>query len=156
AASLTDGLAFSLANLPARPVEPAFPDMRVQPLPATLVQLPWETSTAWCLARIDSADAHCACSPRNVLERAVVAYQALGLTVITAPELEFYLLKRDPQGRLRRSEDEFCKVYTVGEHSDPAGLVRALLRYGNQIGLDATTCHHECGRGQYEINLNHG
>jgi glutamine synthetase len=33
------------------------------------------------------------------------------------------------------------------------GLCR---RYGNAMGLEITTAHHECGRGQYEINLHHG
>jgi glutamine synthetase len=156
AANLTDGLAFSLASLPARPAEPAFPDLRVKLLPSTLARLPWETATAWCLAQVDPADFHSPKSPRNILERTVADYQELGLTPIIAAELEFYVLKRQPHSHPTRSQDEMCMTYTMGSLADPSGLVRILLRYANQIGLDATTAHHECGRGQYEINLNHG
>jgi glutamine synthetase len=156
AANLTDGLAFSLTNLPARPAEPAFPDMRVRLLPSTLVGLPWEPATAWCLAQIDPADIHSAKSPRNILVRAVSEYEAMGLRPITAVELEFYVLERQSKGLPTRSQDQLCMTYTMGNLSDPSGLVRTLLRYANQIELDATTAHHECGRGQYEINLNHG
>jgi glutamine synthetase len=156
AAGLTSGLALSLASLPTRPAEPTYPDMRVLPVPDTLARLPWEPGIAWCTSRLDAADEHGAKSPRSILERAVAAYRGLGLTPITAAELEFYLVKRDEQGRLTAAESESCMVYTLGDRSDPSGLVREMLRYGNEIGLDVTTAHHECGRGQYEINLNHG
>ncbi len=155
-ANLTDGLAISLASLPARPAEPAFPDLRVLPLLETLAQIPWEKDTAWCIATVDPKDVHSSKSPRNLLERAVAAYQAIGLTPIAAPELEFYLLKRGVDGRIEPIENEPSMVYMLGERADPGGLVRAMLRYANEAGLMATAAYHECGRGQYEINLQHG
>jgi glutamine synthetase len=179
AANLADGLNFSLANLAervaasprseprpdvkARPGEEidssptvVFPDMRVKVIPATLVHLPWEPSTAWCLATVDDDDAQSACSSRNLLERVVSQYHGIGLETASAPELEFYLLRRDAQGQLRRYTDDLSMIYTTGTRSDPEGVVLEMLRYGRQIGLDVVASHHECGRGQYEINLNHG
>jgi glutamine synthetase len=158
-ANLADGLTFSLANLannPGAAIDPLFPDMRVRPLPATLVRLPWEPTVAWCLAVVDPADPRHPRSVRGVLERAVADYAAIGLQPIVAAELEFYLLRRDAQGRLVRSSDELCMVYTTGERADPHGVVRELVRHADQIGLQVLAAHHECGAGQYEINLHHG
>jgi glutamine synthetase len=156
AASLFDGLSFSLADLPARSVEPTYPDMRVRVLPASLVRVPWERTTAWCLAEVDAADKHISLCSRHLLVQALAAFRALGLTVIAAPELESYVLQRDAQGRFIRLENASALPYAIGEHTDPSGLLCAIVRCGNEIGLDITTAHHECGRGQYEINLNHG
>lgn len=158
-ANLADGLSHSLASLGERiaggPVDPSFPDMRMAPVVSTLAPIPWDPPTAWCIARVDPADPRAAIAPRNVLERAVADFQALGLTAVCAAELEFYLLKRDERG-LSRYTNQCSMIYTVGERSDPLGLVREMARAGRQAGLDVTALHHECGRGQFEINLNHG
>jgi glutamine synthetase len=171
-ANLADGLSHSLTQLGDRiaggPVDRAFPDMRVRPMPATLAQLPWDPSTAWCLATIDPDDPRSASSPRSVLERAAAELRALGLTAVCAAELEFYLLKSErpeggsrpreaaPMPGLSRYTNQFSMIYTVGERADPQSVVREMVRSGRQVGLGVTAIHHECGRGQFEINLNHG
>jgi glutamine synthetase len=158
-ANLADGLSHSLAALGDRiaggPVDLRFPDMRIKPLPSTLSPVPWDPSTAWCIAHVDPADPRAACAPRNVLERAVADFQTLGLTAICAAEYEFYVLERNERG-LSRYTNQFSMIYTVGERSDPQGLVREMVRAGRGAGLEVTAVHHECGRGQFEINLNHG
>jgi len=158
-ANLADGLSHSLASLGERiaggPVDLSFPDMRIKPVPATLAAMPWEPTTAWCIASVDAGDPRASTAPRNVLERAVGDFQDIGLTAICAAEFEFYLLKRDDRG-LSRYTDQFSMIYTVGERSDPQGLVREMVRAGRQAELEVTAAHHECGRGQFEINLNHG
>jgi glutamine synthetase len=158
-ANLADGLAFSLAQLSERiaggPVDTSFPDMHVQLLPSTLAPMPWDSSMAWCLARVDPSDRHSAYASRNVLERAVAEYRAIGVSPQCAAEFEFYLLKREAAG-FTRYTDHFSMIYTMGERSDPQGLLREMARVGREAGLDLTAVHHECGRGQFEINLNHG
>ena len=71
-----------------------------------------------------------------------------------AAELEFYLLKRETSG-FTRYTNQFSMVYTVGDRADPQSVVREMVRNGRLVGLGVTACHHECGRGQFEINLNH-
>ena len=157
-ANLADGLSHSLARLSARiagsPVDRAFPDMRVTPIASTLAQLPWDPSIAWCLATIDPADPRSVLSPRSALERASAAFRALGFAAMCAAELEFYLLKRETSG-FTRYTNQFSMVYTVGDRADPQSVVREMVRNGRLVGLGVTACHHECGRGQFEINLNH-
>jgi glutamine synthetase len=171
AASLANGLAFDLGN-PVRD-SGAYPDMRIYPVEATLAQLPWDASIAWCLgsvAKESGADPsppplsrgergaveHSLRSTRSLLARATQAYESIGLSVIAAAELEFYLLRQKGDGRVEPLENEPAMFYTTGDRADPSGVVRLCRRYGNAMGLEITTAHHECGRGQYEINLNHG
>ena len=158
-ANLADGLSHSLARLGDRiaggPVDPSFPDMKIQPLAATLAPMPWDPVTAWCIAHVDPGDRCAASAPRNALERAVSAFQSIGLTAVCSAELEFYLLQQGERG-LSRYTNQLSMIYTVGERSDPQGLVREMVRAGRQAGLEVTAVHHECGRGQFEINLNHG
>jgi glutamine synthetase len=159
-ANLADGLAFSLAQLSDRiaggPVDPRFPDMRVRPVLSTLTVLPWDPATAWCLGRVDADDPRGAAAPRSALERAAAAFRDAGLTAVCAAELEFYLLTRGVQGGFGRYTDQMSMIYTVGDRSDPQGVVRDMVRCGRELGLDVVAVHHECGRGQFEINLNHG
>jgi glutamine synthetase len=157
-ANLADGLSHSLARLSDRiaagPVDPAFPDMRIRPLPSTLAQLPWDPSTAWCLATVDPGDSRSAISPRSVLDRAIAAFDAIGLAAVCAAEFEFYLLKREA-GTLARYTNQFSMIYTVGDRADPQSIVREMVRHGRAVGLGVVASHHECGRGQFEINLTH-
>jgi glutamine synthetase len=153
AASLANGLAFDLAS-PVRDGG-AYPDMRIYPIEATLVQLPWEASTAWCIGSVAESE-HSLRSTRSLLARAAEAYESLRLRVIAAAELEFYLVRQNRHGGIDRLENESAMFYTSGDRADPTGLVGQCRRHGNAMGLEITTAHHECGRGQYEINLHHG
>jgi glutamine synthetase len=157
-ANLADGLSHSLAHLSDRiaggPVDAAFPDMRMRPIVATLAQLPWDPSTAWCLATVDPGDPRSASFPRSALERAVAGFRALGLTAVCAAEFEFYLLGHDA-GKWSRYTNQFSMIYTVGERADPQSIVREMVKSGRLVGLGVSAFHHECGRGQFEINLTH-
>ena len=52
----------------------------------------------------------------------------LGLDPIVGPELEFFLVVRDPAAPngVRRHVDHLSMVYTVGPQADPGGLVRRM------------------------------
>jgi glutamine synthetase len=154
AASLASGLAFDLANVVRD--SGAYPDMRVYPIQATAVQLPWDASAAWCIGSVARESEPSMRSTRSLLKRAAEAYENIGLRVIAAAELEFYLLGHNGDGKIERLENESAMFYTSGDRADSTGLVGQCRRYGNAMGLEITTAHHECGRGQYEINLNHG
>jgi len=154
AASLANGLAFDLRS-PVRNGG-AYPDMRVYPVEATLVQLPWDASIAWCIGSVAQESEHSLRSTRSLLARAAEAYGSIGLRVIAAAELEFYVLRLGADGKIQPLENESAMFYTSGDRADPTGLMGLCRRYGNALGLEVTTAHHECGRGQYEINLNHG
>ena len=78
-------------NVVAGP-EHGFQDILARPDLDTLVPVPWEQDTAWCLADLFRMDGSpYGVDPRAALRRAVAGYAELGLTPIVGPELEFYL-----------------------------------------------------------------
>ena len=77
-----------------------FRDMQVVADLETLRIVPWERETAICLAdcRLDGEPLEA--DPRNILRRAIAAAEAKGLNISVGHELEFFLLRRTPEGRL--------------------------------------------------------
>jgi glutamine synthetase len=134
-------------------------DLAVRPDLDTLRVVPWLPEVAWCLGEAWTLDgsSHWPVCPRNLLRRVVADYAELGLAPIVAPELEFFLLERDPAapGGLRRYVDELSRVYTVGAVSDPREVVLRMLLWCDELGLEAFAANHEYMSSQYEINVKH-
>jgi len=95
--------------------------------------------------------------PRGTVRQAVEDLRAIGLDPIVGPELEFYLVQRDPAAThgIRRRVDQLSMVYTVGPQADPDGLVRGMTEALTQLGLEVFAVSHEFMNSQYEINLRH-
>jgi len=155
-ANLTDGLASNVTDAPGLAPERGFPDMMIRPLVETLVPIPWEPATAWCLGTVTDVAGGSDQAPRCLLERAVAAFAELGLIPVIAVELEFYLLRSVEGGGYQRYADGHSMVYTVGGRADPLGVMRAMVDAASALGLEVTAANHEFGRGQFEINLVHG
>jgi glutamine synthetase len=161
-----EGVAFCAAvmgtDLRHTPVvggDEGYVDFAIRPDLSTLRQVPWQPEVAWCLGEawtLDGSD-HWPVCPRALLERVIDSYAAKGLTPIVAPELEFFLLERDPDahGGLRRYVDELSRVYTVGAVSDPREIVLRMLLWCDELGLQAFAANHEFMNSQYEINVKH-
>jgi glutamine synthetase len=162
---LEHGLSFCAAvmgtDLRHTPVvggEAGYPDLVARPDLATMVTLPWEPGVAACLADVEpTPGGPPVADPRGAVRRAVAGLAELGLAPVVGPELEFFLVERDPSapGGIRRRVDRPSMVYTVGPQADPGGLVRAMTEALAQIGLEASAVSHEFMAGQYEINLRH-
>jgi glutamine synthetase len=148
-----------LQHTPVLGGEVGYPDLLAMPDLDTLVPLPWEPNVAACLADLgpvpggpDPAD------PRGAVRRAVAGLQEFGYTPQIGPELEFFLLDRDPDSPtgVRRRVDRPSMVYTVGPQVDPGGFIRSLTEQLSAMGLGAYAANHEYMNSQYEINLHHG
>jgi glutamine synthetase len=139
-------------DLPSFAADSAFPDMHSQVDLTTGRVLPWQPDTAWFIA--DLRDDR-GLSPRSALRRALGELDALGLTALTSPELEFYLLEEAGSAGARYGGSPGL-AYTTGRHADPRGSFRRIHRGLVELGLDVTTAHHEFSPGQFEINLHHG
>ncbi len=165
-AAVEHGLCFCAAvmgtDLRHTPVvggEEGYPDFIARPDLATMQTLPWDPGVASCLADLEAvgADGPGFPDPRGAVRRAVEAVSALGFEAIVGPELEFFLVVRDPAapGGVRRHVDNLSMVYTVGPLADPGGLVRRITEQLEQIGLGVFAVNHEFMNSQYEINLRH-
>ena len=160
------GLAFCAAvfgtDLRHTPVvggEQGYPDFIAFPDRATLRPLPWEPGVCSCLADLrPAAEGAAFPDPRSALRIACEQVRELGFEPIVGPELEFFLVVRDPEAPngVRRLLDNLSMVYTVGPLADREGLVRGMTEHLEQIGLDVFAVNHEFMNSQYEINLRHG
>jgi glutamine synthetase len=148
-----------LRHTPVVGGEEGYVDLAVRPDLSTLRVVPWQREVAWCLGEawtVDGSSPWPVC-PRAALRRVTEAYEERGLVPVVAPELEFFLLERDPEapGGLRRYVDELSRVYTVGAVSDPRGIVLKMLLWCDELGLQAFAANHEFMNSQYEINVKH-
>ena len=147
-----------LRHTPVVGGEAGYPDLIARPDLSTMVTLPWEPGVACCLADLRAAQEGVAiCDPRGALRAAVETVRGLGFDPIVGPELEFFLLTRDPSATngVRRHVDNLSMVYTVGPQADPGGIVRKMTEDVSALGLDVFAVNHEFMNSQYEINLRH-
>jgi glutamine synthetase len=87
----------------------------------------------------------------------VATFEEIGLSPVVGPELEFFLVEKDPQAPngVRRYVDNLSMVYTVGPQADPRGVVRGIAEALSTLGMGTFASNHEFMNSQYEINLHH-
>ncbi len=131
------------------------PDLLTRIDAETVTAMPWEPGVAMVIADAFNPDHSVSeLAPRSVLQRVVAQYEALGLTPIVGPELEFYIAKHDENG-WRRGLDRTGRVYTTGAHVDPDGHFLNLMRMLDGMDIGVFAGNHEFSPSQYEINLWH-
>jgi glutamine synthetase len=145
---------------------PCDDDMLLQPDTSTIRRLPWAESPSAQLIHdcVDKAGNPIAFSPRYVLRKVLDLYHAEGWKPVIAPELEFYLVAKNPDstqplttpiGRTGRTEKE-GQSYSVEALHEFSKLYKTLNEYCVAQGLKIDGVIHEEGMGQMEINLMHG
>lgn len=118
--------------------------------------LPWEPGVAVALAETRTGDGEAApVAPRTVLTNVMARFAERGLTPVVGPELEFYLCRRDDNGRLTRAINAPGKVYMNGPTVDPDGVVLRMMRQIGDLDLGVFAANHEFSPSQYEINIWH-
>lgn len=141
-------------------------DLKLMPDLSTLSAVPWETDpTAQVICDLVHQDGRqVEFAPRNVLKRVIRAYEDRGLKAVVAPEIEFYLVRKNP-------DPDYPLTPPVGRSGRPIGggqgysiagvnefdeLIDDIYHFSEAQGLEIDTLIHEEGAGQLEINLRHG
>jgi glutamine synthetase len=141
-------------------------DLKLVPDLSTLSVVPWEEDpTAQVICDLVHQDGRLVeFTPRNVLRKVVAAYEKRGLKPVVAPEIEFYLVRKNP-------DPDYPLVPPVGRSGRPIGggaaysiagvnefdeLIDDIYHFSEGQGLEIDTLIHEEGAGQLEINLRHG
>ena len=126
--------------------------MNVIPDLATLRPVPWERSTAICLADCWVDGEPLPSAPRGILKRAIAEAAAHGYRVACGHELEFFLLRRVSDGRYEPYVPGLGLVYRLDPRVDPEGVVRAMEDAVRGLGLPFVCANHEYDPSQWEIN----
>ena len=141
-------------------------DLRLIPDIQTARAVPWASDvTVQVIHDLHALDgAPVPFAPRNVLKRVLDLYAEEGWRPVVAPELEFYLTKRNtdadypvepPVGRTGR-QGVGRQAYSISSVDEYEPIIEAIYDFLTAQGLEIDTIIQEGGAGQIEINLNHG
>jgi glutamine synthetase len=152
----TDGAGF--AGYAAGPVgqRPNDPDLIAMPDPASFTPLPWKPEVARlaCDLYVDGEPwPYC---PRTILRNQLAKAKELGYELKIGAELEYFLLKRLPDGSLAIADDldtmdQPC--YDMRALTRNLDFVSMISRYLNELGWDNYATDHEDANGQFEQNF---
>ena len=141
------------------------PDVPCSVVPGSLAPVPWSSRPmAQGLFRMFSADGTpFKADPRAVVERATAPLRKMGISIVMATELEFYLL----DAKANRPKPRAPRVPGIGRpqpgvqvyHPDDLNEVQPFLDdvydYCEAQNIPADTVISEYAPGQFEINLLH-
>ncbi len=132
-------------------------DMLVRPDPSTFAVLPWRGDhhgTARMFCDVLTPDGEPTLSdPRTVLKRALNRAGEHGLTFYTHPEIEFYLLKREPEPGTEPEPVDRAGYFDHVPRGTTHDFRRAAITVLESMGISVEFSHHEGGPGQNEIDL---
>ena len=138
-------------------------DMTARPIAGTLKPATWLAAPTGqlLLTMFDGEGKPAAADPRHALVRVVERLRARGLTPVVACEIEFYLLREEPGGKLvtagggRTSERQKIDAYSLQRLDDLAPMFDDVYVAARAQGLPAETLMSEYSPGQFEITLHH-
>ncbi|HEY5289136.1 MAG TPA: glutamine synthetase family protein [Caulobacteraceae bacterium] len=146
--------------------DPSDGDIELRPDFTTLTAVPWAPEpTAQVIHDAHYHDGRAVeIAPRQVLQRVVALYREHGWVPVVAPELEFYLVKRNtdpdyplepPIGRSGRAEAG-RRSYSISAVNEFDAVFEDIYAFAEAQNLEVDTLIHEEGAAQMEINLRHG
>lgn len=90
--------------------------------------------------------------PRRILKRQLERAEKLGYTFNVGPELEFFLFKKGPDGKLAPLLHDEAGYFD--QTSDAATEIRQEMTFALQaFGIDVEALHHEVAMAQHEIDF---
>jgi glutamine synthetase len=132
-------------------------DMLAKPDPSTFQVLPWRgerpgTARMFCDLRMPDGSPSMA-DPRYVLRRALGRASDLGFTFYTHPEIEFFVLKGQPEPGGQPVPIDHGGYFDHVPHGVAQDFRRAAITMLESMGISVEFSHHEGAPGQNEIDL---
>jgi glutamine synthetase len=132
-------------------------DVLAHPDPTTFQILPWRgevNPTARMFCDITTPDGQPAVAdPRNVLKRTLARAADAGFTFYTHPEIEFYLLRSNPEAVGGPQPVDRAGYFDNVPGGTAHDFRRSAVRMLEDLGISVEFSHHEAGPGQNEIDL---
>ena len=149
---------FALANW-----KQGFGDFEMRPDMSTLREIPWIEGTALVLCDVFHHDGTpVAQSPRQVLHSQVDKLDSKGLRAGIAGELEFFLVNQTFEEAFQNGyssltpSSDYRIDYQLMQPTRDEGFLRAVRNQMTAAGVPIESSKGEWGRGQHEINFQHG
>nr|WP_320010704.1 type I glutamate--ammonia ligase [uncultured Desulfobulbus sp.] len=133
-------------------------DMYLKPDYDTFVVLPWREKDGSNAARIicdvykPDGTPFEGC-PRGNLKRVMAETKKLGYTMNVGTECEFFLFRRDENGRPTTITDDITGYFDVEPDDGGIECRRAIIETLEEMGFEIEASHHEVAEGQHEINF---
>jgi glutamine synthetase len=135
------------------------------PIAGTLSYEPWQKRpTAQLLMTMHELDGEpFFADPREVLRRIVAKFDALGLTICAAFELEFYLIDQEnvngrpqpPRSPISGKRPHSTQVYLIDDLDEYVDCLQDILEAAKEQGIPADAIVKESAPAQFEVNLHH-
>lgn len=132
-------------------------DLLLRPDPATLAPLPWRPEhgrVVRLFCTLENPDGSpCQADTRVLLAQAVADAQAQGLEFTFGAEMEFYLFRRDEEGKPTGIPFDSAGYMDVAPEDRGENVRREICLTLEQMGIRPESSHHEEGPGQNEIDF---
>ena len=132
----------------------------LKPDPTTTAVLPWRPDTGrvirmFCdICHDDGRPAET--DTRYILKQAVEKAEKLGIEFKFGSEMEFYLFKKDDQGRVTKEPYDNAGYMDIAPLDRGENIRREICLTIEEMGLTPERSHHERGPGQNEIDFHYG
>ncbi len=164
--TISGGYATEDEELPIDVYNPTDIDVILRPDLNTIRNVPWyEDPTAQVICdAVNLNGTNVINSSRTVLKKVLKLFDELGYQPIVSPEVEFYLVKPNPDsdyplevplgqsGRVETGKQAFG-IDAVNEFDN---LFEDVYNFCEQQNIEIDTINHESGSAQMEINFQHG
>ena len=141
-------------------------DMLLEPDPDTIRMVPWANEITGqiihdCFTKDGKSHDF---SSRAILKKILKLYEHENLMPVIAPEMEFYLVEKNPNpglplkppmGRSGRPETA-RQSYSIDAANEFESFVERMYNCCEKMNLDIDTLIHESGAAQLEVNFVHG
>ena len=150
------GIAFDASAVPGFGSE-IHSDLFLQPDTGTLCVLPWRPDHGRVVRMfcniLHPDGTPFASDTRRVLQNAVDAAEAMGVSFSFGSEMEFYLFQRDENGEATRVPYDRAGYMDIAPEDKGENIRREICLTLSQMGIRPECSHHEQGPGQNEIDF---
>lgn len=130
-------------------------DTLLQADPSTYAVFPWtrdKAPAARLICDILNTDSSpFAGCPRGALKRAIAEAEKMGYVMQAGPEAEFFLFKRDSEGRPTTITNDQGGYFDLSPIDQGEDARRDMVLALEEMGFHVEASHHECAPGQHEI-----
>jgi glutamine synthetase len=135
---------------------PHSPDLAAMPDPSTFTVLPWQPNVARFACDVHVEGQPWPYCPRTILRNQMARALDKGYVFKIGMEVEFFLLKRGEDGKVRVADDLDTldrPCYDMRALSRQFDFISTLSRYESELGWDNYANDHEDANGQFESNF---